>query len=320
VSYSNNVNAVRDQDTTRLHDDEEGGLNLNYNEGDSCDFLGRNDLHHNVELQLYCDEDQSNINPVYVGIDTDTCTHKIKLAHQEACYKFSLNPLVRWLQKYSNIWGAFLIVLGIVIALFGKPLFKPTICFVGMIVFMGASSLFVFSVFFSRDTPSYAGWIVFGVSLFVGAIVGLILAKLSRLGVAVLAGWGGFCLGMILYSAFMYKLDGDKRILFWIFNISLGIIAGILSIFLFNHAIVISTAIIGSYAFVRGISMYAGGYPNEMELIEIIKYEGLSGIDPRFYGYFAGFIVASILCIVLQYRFWMKDKNHQYKHPYHYRR
>lgn len=164
---------------------------------------------------------------------------------------------------------------------------------------MAALSLFIFSLFFTRDTPNWAGWLVFGISLVIGAIVGLILAKLSRLGVAVLAGWGGFCLGMVLYSAFLYKADGDKHILFWIFNISLGVIAGILSIFLFNHAIVIATSIAGSYCFIRGISMYAGGYPNEMELIQMLKYNGLSSIDPRFYGYLAGFIVGAIICIIL---------------------
>lgn len=49
----------------------------------------------------------------------------------------------------------------------------------------------------------------------------------------------------------------------------------------------------------------------------MIKYNELSGIDPRFYGYMAGFIVATLLSIILQYKFWMKDKNHQHKHPYY---
>jgi hypothetical protein len=41
----------------------------------------------------------------------------------------------------------------------------------------------------------------------VGAVVGIFLAKVSRAGVAVLAGWGGLCLGLILYSAFLYKTE-----------------------------------------------------------------------------------------------------------------
>jgi len=49
----------------------------------------------------------------------------------------------------------------------------------------------------------------------------------------------------------------------------------------------------------RGISFYAGGYPSEFDLLQLIKIEGWDGIDKRFYGYMAGFIVGAIICIIL---------------------
>jgi Domain of unknown function (DUF4203) len=104
---------------------------------------------------------------------------------------------------------------------------------------------------------------------------------------------------MILYSSFFYKIDNDKQVFYWVFNISLGVICGILSIWLFNHAIIISTSIIGAYALMRGISFYAGGYPSEFDLLQLIKIEGWDGIDKRFYGYMAGFIIGAIICIIL---------------------
>lgn len=314
---SNNGKGQRTRDSDDDDDDEDGGLTVSYDGGESC--MEQDNDHYSLDIQVFCtDDDDNNRGPQI--IKREGCRYTVRVYDEQGCYVFDTNPLIRFLKKYSYVLGAFLILIGFVVALFGKPLFKPTICLVGTLVFMIALSLFIFSIFFTRNTPDWAGWLVFGISLVIGSIVGLILAKLSKLGVAVLAGWGGFCLGMILYSSFMYRLDGDKHILFWIFNISLGVIAGILSIFLFEHAIIISTSIVGSYAFVRGISFYAGGYPSELDLPQIIKYEGLDGIDPRFYGYMAGFLVASIICIVLQYKFWMKDKNHSYKHPYHYRR
>jgi uncharacterized membrane protein HdeD (DUF308 family) len=179
-----------------------------------------------------------------------------------------MNPLVKWLSSNGYVFGAVLIIVGIFVGLFGKPLFKPTICIVGTLVFVVLSTLFIFSVFFNRSTANWVGWVVFAVCLLLGGIVGLILAKLSRLGVGVLAGWGGFCLGLITYNAFMYKADNGKKIVFWIWCLSIAIVAGVLSIFLFNHALIIATSLVGSYAFVRGISMYAGGFPNEMELVE----------------------------------------------------
>ena len=95
-------------------------------------------------------------------------------------------------------------MIGFVIALFGKPLFKPTICVTVTLAVMGVLSLFTFSIAFDRDTPSWAGWIVFSIALVIGAIIGLILAKIYKLGVFVLAAVGGFFLGALLYTAFLY--------------------------------------------------------------------------------------------------------------------
>ena len=188
---------------------------------------------------------------------------------------------------------------GFVIGVFGKPLFKPVIFVVGTVVFVLVVSMLIFSLFFDRDTEDWLMWLIFTLCVLVGGVAGFVLAKLSRLGAGVLAGWGGFCLGLILYNSFLYKADDERRIVFWVFNISLAILAGITSIFLFNHALIIGTSIIGAYGFVRGISMYAGGFPDEMELVTMIKYQQMSGIDNRFYGYMIGFIVAAISCTVL---------------------
>lgn len=228
-----------------------------------------------------------------------------------------MNPFIRFFHKNANVFGALLIAVGILVGYFGKLLFKPAICLVGTIGTVIVLSLLFFSMFFNRDTKNYIGWLVFAGSLLIGCVVGLILAKLSRIGVDILSGWGGFCLGLILYNAFMYKIDNIDSLVFWIFNITLGLLCGFAGLFLFHHALIISTSVFGSYALMRGISFYAGGFPDEMELYNYLKYNVISEIDPRFYGYMAGFFVNSLICIILQYKLWNKDKNELHKHPYH---
>jgi hypothetical protein len=91
--------------------------------------------------------------------------------------------------------------------LFGRKLFKPTLFIVGLGAFVFLSMLIFYSAFFSSNTADYVGWIVLACSVIVGIGIGLLLAKLSRLGLAVLAGWGGVCLGLVLWSAFLYKIN-----------------------------------------------------------------------------------------------------------------
>lgn len=147
-------------------------------------------------------------------------------------------------------------------------------------------------------------------------LVGLILAKMVRVGTAVLTAWGGVCLALMLYAAFIYKIDNSSKIVFYVFLILMGVGFAVLGFYAFNHAVIISTAIIGSYAFIRGISLYAGGFPNEFQLVEMIKSGDISGSGFAFYGYLAGFAICAVGCAIFQYKmFWSSSK--QDLHPYH---
>lgn len=244
----------------------------------------------------------------------------VKIVSSHSCYEWSANPLMKWLDAHSYWFGWVLVGLGVFVGLFGKKLFKPAICLTGTLVFTMISSMFLFSVFFGRDTGAVAPWLVFVGCAVAGVIVGLILAFLVRFGVGVLAGWGGFCLGLILYNTFIYKIDGDGKVAFWCTTIGLGVIAGLLSLWLFWHAIILSTSIIGAYGIIRGVSMYAGGFPDEMELYYLLKMGKLENIPAAFYIYLTFFILISILFVIFQYKKFGSsgDSAHSNsKHPYH---
>jgi len=77
----------------------------------------------------------------------------------------------------------------------------------------------------------------------------------------VLAGWGGFALGLLLWNTFLYYAC-SSQILFWCFNLGLALIFGILALVLFDEVIIAATAIGGAYVFVYGIGIVAGGFQN----------------------------------------------------------
>ena len=41
----------------------------------------------------------------------------------------------------------------------------------------------------------------------IGIIVGAIMTRLQRVGAAILAGWGGFMLGLLINETFLYKTE-----------------------------------------------------------------------------------------------------------------
>jgi hypothetical protein len=160
-----------------------------------------------ISIDVICDKNATEKYPIPTIIYdiADPCITRMQVRSVNGCSIASINALWAFLNKYIGLWGAMMIVLGLILDLFGRKLFQPTIFILSTAAFVFASLLFFYSVFFNSNTKAYVGWIVLGLSTVIGGVIGFFLAKISKAGVAILGGWGGFCLGLILYSAFLYK-------------------------------------------------------------------------------------------------------------------
>lgn len=175
-----------------------------------------------------------------------------------------MNPLIRYIGASKIFFGTILVILGIILGFFGKKLFKIAICLTSSLAITCVLSLMVFTIFFSRNSSPTNEWIVFAVCAGVGICLGLMLALFFKFGIFIVGAWGGFCIGMIMYNAFMYKLDHNGNLFFWVTTLTLAIICGLIAIKLFNHTLILGTSVVGAYALVRGLSMFIGGFPDEM--------------------------------------------------------
>ena len=230
-----------------------------------------------VVMKMYCDR---NIETPQISFSevNSKCQVGVKILSKHSCYAWTYNLLMCFIDNNSWVFGIFLIVMCLAVGMFCKKFFKPTMCMVGSLVVIVKSSLFLLSVFFDRDTLNTTEWIVFIVCIVVGVMAGLLLAFLNKFGIAVLGGWGGFCPVLILSNTVFYKIDGDGNIDLWCITIGLAIVSAILTLYHFGNALIIVTAITGSYALMRGISMFAGGYPDEIEVYYMIKMGQIDGM------------------------------------------
>ena len=144
------------------------------------------------------------------------------------------------------------------ICFFGRLLFKPVIFISGIIATVCLVWLIFYSTFLSSSTKSWVGWVVLAVSIVVGLLVGFLFVKFIKVGVFVLSGFGGYTLGLLLYNAFLYKID--SQVGFWCITIGMGLITGVLALFLFEHVLIHATSFFGSYLFIYAIGLVAGRY------------------------------------------------------------
>lgn len=101
---------------------------------------------------------------------------------------------------------------------------------------------------------------------------------------------------------------------FWASTILCIIICAVLTFKLFDHTLIVTTAFLGAFLMVRGVSCYAGHYYNEFTMIKLLQAGAFADIDTYYWCYVAGFVIFGGLGIFIQFRY---KKPEQQTHPYH---
>ena len=261
---------------------------------------------------LICDQavDGAVITKLDTAGGVSACNYQTTLTSKEVCPDFDLNAIWVFLDKYSYVWGALLIVGGIFLGFFGRKLFKAAIFMVSAILVVFGILLIFYTTFLKDSTQNWVGWTVLSCSILIGLVAGFFMMKLERFGAAVLAGWGGFLIGVMLNEMVLYLVQSQA--VFWSVSIGCAVIAGVLSFFIYEHVLINMTSFAGAYMLVRGISLYAGGYPNEFTLAQQLKAGDTSAFTNWFYLYMVCILIVTVIGSIVQY----KTNKPKEKNPY----
>ena len=170
--------------------------------------------------------------------------------------------------QYKYLWGTAFIVVGLFLAFLGRKLFTVAVFVVATIIVAGVILVIFYSTFLSDKTAAWVSWLVVSISIVIGIVAGFFATKVEKFGAAILAGWGGFCIGVLLNETVLYLFA--SKIVFWCVNIGLALICGVIALYAFNPAVIFFTALVGSYFTMRGVGLYAGHFTNEYVLINQI--------------------------------------------------
>jgi len=160
---------------------------------------------------------------------------------------------------------------GLTICFMGRSLFKPVLFIVGVWMAMSLIMLIFYSTFLKSNTKSWVGWVVLVSALILGCLLGWLMVKIARLGAFVLAAWGGYAVGLLLYNAFAYKMKSEAG--FWGFTLGTALVFGILALCFFDHILILATSLLGSFMAVYGIGLVAGRYTNPFTVATLLEYD-----------------------------------------------
>lgn len=166
-----------------------------------------------------------------------------------------------FLEEWEYLFGAVFIAIGILLTFFGRKFFLAAVFIAATFIVALLLLILCYGTFLSENEEEWVGWVTLSVSIVIGLIAGALLVKFNRFAAAAVGAWAGYILGLFLNDLALWPIE--EAWVFWVVNVLSALICAFLAFKFFNPAIIVGTAFIGSYALMRGISMYAGGFQNE---------------------------------------------------------
>jgi len=272
--------------------------------GDQCNATTK----YSVSYEIFCNKNitaQPTNNDMKV--DTrDPCNPVIRFTHAAGCPVISANAWIDYINNHPWIAAIFLIAFGTIFNFWGRKWFPYVIAIIGggttFIAVMVICSAMGMLDYLEDKERGNVGLVVlsFILAIAAGAGVGAFLYKVLRIGVMVLGGIGGYFLGTLLYTTVF--IWANSLALLISFQIILAIVGAYLGYRFRTNIMIIGTAGIGSYAFIRGISLFAGHYPSEVYMYQTLSRGEKPEFEPAFYGYLAGMVFYFLMGAYYQYR------------------
>lgn len=291
-----NINGTQDLDYLSITVNKEGKHNLIYNL--KCDpDLDDKDPNYNFRY------DKSYVKTnIENGLDV-----VLYIEAFDACVKLDFYFIWKFIDDYKAIFIIALMAFGLFNMIFGMKLARIN-SFILCVVIVTILVLVFSQYVLPSGCKEWIIWVMLFVGILLGGTAGYFVFKYHEKVMALIAGGiSGFFIGQFLYNLFGNKIEMNGLVLNIIFDV-VAIAVMVIVAYCFNKFIIIfATSFIGSYIFVRGISLFAGGFPSEIEIMDLNREGETKQLEEiltwEVYVYMAAIAVGTVLSTILQFKF-----------------
>jgi len=201
--------------------------------------------------------------------------------------------------------------LGIFFCFFGENFLKVSEVIAGGAAVLVIVLYFAFN-YVTINTDSALFWVVLVLAVVLGCLAGYFMTYFTWLPGIVFGGLFGFAIGFVIFNVALRYIQSNPTAVFWC-SIGACIILGCVIGFIWEEEIsIISTSVVGAYAIIRGISIMAGGFPDERQVYELAQ-KGEWGqvnilLTPIVYAYLAGFAVLATVGMIIQFKYFYEGR------------
>lgn len=279
------------------------GVTLSLAKGDKC----TEDKNYKITYKFYCNgkRKDGDFTLDFSEFNPSKCEQTFTGEAVEACQINGILRLQGFYERYKVIIGLVIVLIGIFFVTFGTKIFRVTVVIVCGIALTIVVSLIVFSNFAITSTKGF--WLTILIPFVIGIAIGCVLLKALKIAFFVIGATCGYAVGVFVYNFALKYIHWNPTVLYWLILILCMIIFGFLGILFYKLMLIVSTSIIGGYLIIKAFSLWCGHFPDENEVIQLIKnqeYDALKGLLTwHVYLYLTFWVIISIAGIAIQCHF-----------------
>lgn len=250
------------------------------------------------------------------NFDINKCSNEITITTKEACPQFDVYGLWKALVANRYAFGTIILGLGLILAFFGNKFLMFTQIMTGVIITLFFSLYFIMSnIQMSLETWQF--WlIIVGCSL-LGALAGYFMSQVEWLVAVVLSAIVGLIGGELLYTIALKYVQTNPVVVYWAVVVTSVIVGALIGYWLSKQIIIVATAIIGSYAIIRGAAFMIGYYPDEKQVYELMNNKEWDQVKSlmtwHVYLYFVFFMLFSLAGMYIQCKYFNESDDDKKK-------
>ena len=277
--------------------DASKGIRISYTNGD----LNSKNIYYDSSFEINCmKNDTSNDDFLIRSVEIDNTHFIFKGDSSSGCPVLEISGIYNFIVQSQYILACLMLIIGSVECFYGLFLLGPSLFGIGFITGFGLLLIFFAEFIIKPDTGSTVLWIVFIICLAVGGGLGYFATSLPKIGFFALGVWLGVVIAFILNNLVIYMTENN--FLLYLMMITFGAFGAVLSTWKWKIVCVISTSVLGGYLAIRGLSIFIGGYPDELTIAKKIQYKEMDGVGWAFYVYFIFICAITIIGMVFQFK------------------
>jgi hypothetical protein len=178
--------------------------------------------------------------------------------------------------------------------------FPTTALFVMTTALIGTILLFLVYKWLPQYTPEWLVYIILYFAFSNGLVLGFGATLSPKVGVTACGAAFGFFFGVIVDLTIVTRFVTYNSITSQITVICFVFIFTLLSVLLYDYAVILYASIFGSYMLWRGFSLMIGGFPSETMIMVACYTSQISGLPWTFWCWISCMVVSTISAAIVQ--------------------